>query len=168
MPGVNLSSIPGNTESFDASSKSSETHQSSPVLEGSSWSESPYPVVRQEGCWINGGGAMTVENIEGLDTEPDYVLKYREGRFNPSIVEGGEFDERERAMEFAQGIVNGDWQLDPDPVWHRSKLCLERDGYSINVYETDKDDMDRLVLTETGRYGTEELKSGYFENSGHV
>ncbi|MFB6216394.1 MAG: hypothetical protein ABEJ72_05440, partial [Candidatus Aenigmatarchaeota archaeon] len=28
--------------------------------------------------------------------------------------------------------------------------------------------MDRLVLTETGRYGTEELKAEYFEDSRHA
>lgn len=107
---------------------------------------------------MNGQEELSVERIG----EDGFLVKYREGRFNPDTVE--KLDDLEDVRDLVNGLVNEGWSIDTDPAWHSSRVEYTRDSYSINVYETDVNGSDRVVLLDKDAAGKPDtLKFFYVE-----
>lgn len=65
---------------------------------------------RKKQRWLQGDASeLYIEETESwMDTDAEYLLKYREGRFGPSDrLEYGEFEDLDEAIEYAEMIVDG-------------------------------------------------------------
>lgn len=65
-----------------------------------------------EGWFDEDGGELYVEDVSDVDTDEDYLVKYREERFNPEIVPDGRFRDLDAALGHAEDILEGEVVLE--------------------------------------------------------
>lgn len=78
------------------------------------WSISTLLTGRKEKRWLSDSGELYIEKTGCWeDTDREYQVKYREGRFGPSDrLEYGEFNDFENAVEYAEMITEGKADLE--------------------------------------------------------
>jgi hypothetical protein len=79
------------------------------------WSTASMLTGRKERRWLadDYSEIYVEETGDWMDTEADYQVKYREGRLGPSdLLEYGEFDDLEDAVEYAELVIDGEADLE--------------------------------------------------------
>lgn len=79
------------------------------------WSTASMLTGRKEKRWLaDDYSELYIEETEDwMETEAEYQVKYREGRLGPSdLLEYGEFDDLDQAVEYAELVIEGEADLE--------------------------------------------------------
>ncbi len=105
------------SETSETTGKSRQTHEGieseSGILERNWKPGMDYS--RKEERWLaDDASELYIEDVQDwMETDADYRVKYREGRFGPSDeLKYGEFDELGEALEYAELILQGEAELE--------------------------------------------------------
>ena len=105
------------SEASEITGKSSQTREEdilNPETSERNWKPG-MDYSRKEERWLaDDASELYIEEVQyWMETDADYCVKYREGRFGPSDeLKYGEFDELDEALEYAELILQGEAELE--------------------------------------------------------
>lgn len=105
------------SETSETTGKSRQTHEGIESESGISernWKPGMDYSWKEERWLADDSSELYIEDVQDwMETDADYRVKYREGRFGPSDeLKYGEFDELDEALEYAELILQGEAELE--------------------------------------------------------